>query len=178
MTAPYPIKGVANAFLKRSFDEEKPISPMKLQKLVFLAHGYYLAATGNSLIAEGFQAWQYGPVSMKLYREFKRFGGSPITSDATEVECNTSDDFGDADFINVAVPPADREADVRKVIDFVWARYKEWSARELSDLTHKKEWAWDRVTREHRGERHVEIPDAFIASDFRTLIKKKNPSEV
>jgi uncharacterized phage-associated protein len=82
---PYSPIAVANRFLQLSFAEKRPIDHMKLQKLVFFAHGYYLAASkleaGDPvpLVDEYFEAWPYGPVSPRLYEEFKEFGRREIT---------------------------------------------------------------------------------------------------
>ena len=68
MPAPYSAKAIANAFLQRAFNEKKAIGQLKLQKLVYIAHGYYLALTGgNPLVNEPFEAWDYGPVNRTLY---------------------------------------------------------------------------------------------------------------
>ncbi len=164
---PFPVKGVANAFLRRSFDDDVPVTPMKLQKLIFLAHGYHLAARNEPLIEESFQAWPYGPVSEVLYQEFKNFGGGQIKELAEEVS------FTDADEFEYMPVPAPSDEAARKVISFVWKRYNSWTARELSDLSHKEGWAWDRVRDASPGGRSVEIPDDYIKADFMPLVKKK-----
>lgn len=78
---------------------------MQLQKLVFLAHGYYLASTrGVPLVDEPFEAWDYGPVCRNLYYEFRDFGRQPINRLATEVDWDAETE------IPVAAPSDDREA--------------------------------------------------------------------
>lgn len=165
MGAPYPAKGIANAFLQRSFNGREKIEPMKLQKLVYLAHGYYLAATkGNPLINEAFEAWKYGPVVPSLYHEFKHCGAQPISELATEV------DFEKFDFEPVAAPESDKL--VRDVIDFVWDTYKGWSGLKLSDLSHKPGWAWERTRTKHTiNLLNQDIDNQEIFSDFRALVK-------
>ncbi|MFT8522714.1 Panacea domain-containing protein [Gluconobacter oxydans] len=164
---PFPIKGVANAFLRRSFDDDISVSPMKLQKLIFLAHGYYLAATGKPLVEESFEAWPYGPVSEPLYQEFKSFGGEKIKEFASELSFDNEKELEYA-----TVPPPNEEA-ARKVISFVWKKYHSWSARALSDLSHKEGWAWERTREENPGSRSIEIPNDYIKSDFLPLVSKK-----
>lgn len=145
---------------------------MKLQKLVYLCHGYFLASTDRPLIRERFEAWQYGPVSPTLYQEFKNFGGDPITCMATEFCFEDGDDFNDFEF--VTVPPVTNDIRAEKIISFVWKTYNKWSARELSALTHQSGWAWDKVTRKHPDERHIEISDRLIKRDFESLVTKNN----
>jgi uncharacterized phage-associated protein len=71
---------IANYFIELA----KFITPMKLQKLVYFAHGWCLALADKPLINEKIEAWQYGPVVSSLYREFKKYGNEGITSPAVE----------------------------------------------------------------------------------------------
>lgn len=171
MSAPFSVKGVANAFLKRSFDDGVPVSPMKLQKLVFLAHGYHLAVkNGEPLVSDSFEAWPFGPVSEPLYHEFKSYGGDSIDELATEF----SGEFEKGELEVVPVRSSDTDPSSKKITDFVWNTYKNWSARELSDLTHKRGWAWDRIREEHPNQRSLVIPNEYIRNDFREAVKKKS----
>jgi len=43
---------VANYFIKKSLQEKRPITPMKLQKLIYFAHGWNLGLAGKPLINE------------------------------------------------------------------------------------------------------------------------------
>ena len=54
---------IANYFLDRGEGEDILISPMKVIKLSYLAHGWYLAFTdNNTLVNEDVEAWDHGPV--------------------------------------------------------------------------------------------------------------------
>lgn len=81
---PYNPISIANFFLRMASKNDMLIGHMKLQKLVYFAHGYYLAATkalegeARPLIDEYFEAWPYGPVSRTIYEEFKDAGRNPI----------------------------------------------------------------------------------------------------
>ncbi len=50
---------------------------MKLQKMVFFAHGYHLAKYGEPLIKDEFLAWKFGPVVLTIYDQYITFG-NPI----------------------------------------------------------------------------------------------------
>lgn len=166
MPAPYSAKAVANAFLNRAFASKKNIDPLKIQKLVYYASGYYLAATGVPLIDEAFEAWDKGPVVPSLYHEFKQFGYSPIRTLAEEI------DWDDEGPIPVPPPQSDRRAD--KIIDFVWDRYGKRSSIELSELTHVEDGPWDRTRKNNKFHiKNKDIPDAFIEEYFSRLIKRK-----
>lgn len=61
--------------------KEKNIGDMthlKIQKLVYLAHGWFLGIFEERLIKEDIEAWQYGPVVSELYDELKIYGSAVI----------------------------------------------------------------------------------------------------
>lgn len=63
---------VASYFIKKSMEEdERDISPLKLQKLVYYAHAWFLTLKGRELSPAGFEAWRYGPVNRELYDALK-----------------------------------------------------------------------------------------------------------
>lgn len=55
------------------------LSNRELQKLLYIAQGFYLARTGEPLFAEDFQAWRHGPVHSGIYHKFKEFGYHSIS---------------------------------------------------------------------------------------------------
>jgi uncharacterized phage-associated protein len=83
---PYDSKAVANYFLDCAQRSSKKLDPMQIQKLVYFAHGWRLAAIGAALIDEMVEAWRYGPVIPSLYHEFKSFGKNPITRKASNLK--------------------------------------------------------------------------------------------
>jgi uncharacterized phage-associated protein len=167
MPAPFSVKAVANAILGKSFADKRPVSPLKLQKLLYYAHGYYSAAYGQPLVDEAFEAWQYGPVVPAVYHEFKDFGNSPITREAT--------DFGwdDEEPEVIPVPPLFDDPRVKKVIDYVWKQYAPLSAVILSEMTHRPDSPWDRTMKTNKfGLKNMDIPQSLIEDYFGTLVKK------
>ena len=61
MSLPYKAITIAYYFLEQGERENIPISPMKLQKLIYFAHGWCLAIRREALIMESVEAWKYGP---------------------------------------------------------------------------------------------------------------------
>jgi len=77
----YPAKSIANELLSLAHTRGiSDVTPMKLQKLVYYAHGWWFGATGEPLIEEQIEAWQYGPVVPSLYEATKNFGNQSITT--------------------------------------------------------------------------------------------------
>lgn len=58
----YSAQAVANAFVKIAQESKIPVTNMKLQKMVSIAHGFSLATLNEPLTYSDVQAWQYGPV--------------------------------------------------------------------------------------------------------------------
>jgi uncharacterized phage-associated protein len=80
----YSPLAIANYFIELAKKKDKFITPMKLQKLVYFAHGWCLALSDEPLIDEKIEAWKYGPVVTSLYHEFKRYGNDGIKEHAVE----------------------------------------------------------------------------------------------
>src|SRR5260370_3705804 len=81
---PHSAKADANEFLELAKKDGQQLTQMQFQNLVYFAYGWYLAITGQRLIDERVEAWQWGPVIPSIYKEFKRFGSSPVTEQAQE----------------------------------------------------------------------------------------------
>jgi uncharacterized phage-associated protein len=164
---PFPAKCIANEFLKIAKEKGDALTPMKLQKLVYFAHGWYLALTGQPLTSERIEAWKYGPVIPALYHEFKIFGTDPITSSATAFELVG----GKAAFkiTNLDECGADQEEidKVKSLIARVYDVYGQFSAVRLSNSTHMLGTPWQQVYRE--GVKQLAIPDEIIKRYFQGL---------
>jgi uncharacterized phage-associated protein len=71
-------RAVANFVLDQVEVCGRTVTPLALQKIVYFCHVWSLIELRRPLIRHSFEAWEHGPVLQYLYREFKRFGASPI----------------------------------------------------------------------------------------------------
>lgn len=117
-------KDVANWFINKGVEDSDFVDPMKLQKLLYLAHGWSLGVRGEPLLKSHFQAWKYGPVLPKLYKWYRDLGMQLIHE--------TSDN----DYKQLP-------GYVTDLLSFIWNRYKGFSSIELSSLSHEKNGPWD-----------------------------------
>jgi uncharacterized phage-associated protein len=156
---PYPSKAVANFFLRLGWDSESPIDPMKLQKLVYIAHGWHLALAKTPLVEERIQAWEYGPVIPALYREFKMFGAEPIDWEAGEPGHRP----------NIA----SYDIETKRFLERIWELYGDYSGIQLSKMTHQADSPWDKVRVTNGGSlpRRVQIPDDVIQDHYQGLAR-------
>ncbi len=167
---PQSSAAIANYILDRADRDRAPIDHMKLQKLVYLAHGWHLAVTGQPLIQDKIEAWQYGPVIPSLYHEFKECGSNPIKGRAREYDANY--EFTEA--------KADLPAETAAVLEKVWNTYKELDAIDLSSLTHQAGTPWSAAagklsTKELRNKR-VPIRDQQIRDYYVSLARRGKTS--
>jgi len=142
---------IANEFLDRARSTEV-LPHMKLQKLVYIAHGWTLAITDQPLIADKIEAWDNGPVVPYLFRQY-RYGpldgnGCLASSAGQKVQASLTKEEKD-------------------IVDAVWKRYGTYSANELSDMTHQPGTPWTKtyVTQGRNGL----IPDAMIRQHYTSL---------
>ena len=54
------------------------LTPLHVNKLAYIAHGFTLAIYHTKLVNEDVEAWQYGPVFPQLYYALRRFKGNTI----------------------------------------------------------------------------------------------------
>ncbi|MHC2184549.1 putative phage-associated protein [Rathayibacter agropyri] len=126
----YSPVNVSNNLLRRAFDEDVAVSPMKLQKLLFFTSCEYAKRTHTPLIDGTFQTWKYGPVERSVYDEFRSFGGNRIRAYG-------KDAAGKAWVVDEQTDPQ-----LREVIDIIWGASKNRSAVDLSRITHREGSAW------------------------------------
>ncbi len=118
-------KAVANEFLRR---EDGPVNQMRLQKLVYIAHGWNLAVNGEPLTNVDPSAWDNGPVYRTIWDHIRQLGYNA----SNRLLGSARDDPYEADL-------TEREQDV---IDHVWNRYSSYTGGDLSKMTHEEGTPW------------------------------------
>lgn len=119
---------VAKYFLLKAAQEGEPITPLKIQKLVYLAYVNALLHD-KKLFNEKIQAWANGPVVPSLYQQLRKYGFNPI----------------DQEFYNVNVDVLLEElSGVTDVLDETFDEYAPKSAFDLVAITHN-DGAWSRA---------------------------------
>ena len=150
----YPIRRVANCFLKYAFEQKtRPVTPMKMQKLMYYLHGWHLASTDKPAIDGVFSVWRYGPVEERLYRWLKHYRNEPITAYLTEIK---NDGSMGAFIVNKS------QEKFYKAFDYVVNNYTQFSAIDLSAMAHIKGGPWHQAKRQKMST----IPDNIIRKYF------------
>lgn len=154
-------RAVANAILLEAWNRGHEISNLKLQKLLFLCHSFYLIKTRHfSLVRGQFEAWQYGPVHREVYDAFKEHAEKPIRNLAESLNPIT----GEKKPLNI--PDCQEIKDT--ILDVV-RFYGGWSAGQLVELTHKKDGPWDYVVKSaaHEANMGLRISNEIIMDRFK-----------
>ena len=152
---------IANYFIEKSLDSGVELTPMKLNKLVYIAHGWYLGLSDRPLIGEAAQAWKYGPVIPSIYHRFKAYGGAQITS------LEPANDL-------VTIPEV-RDEELKAFLQRIWDVYGNLSGLQLSSLTHQEGTPWS-VVREKfnsKDDGGAIIPNDLIKQHYKEKVNAR-----
>lgn len=150
----HDVKAVARTMINMAAERNIEITNLKLQKLLYFAHGLMLARHQTSLVDEEFQAWRYGPVLENLYHSLKIFGPSPISP---------ADGF--VKYWPVLPESSEQE---RAVINDVLEQLGNMSGGELISISHDPQGPWHAVF--EGSTRNTNIGNEQIERYFRTIV--------
>lgn len=124
---------VANTILFYAFNDGISITPMKLQRLMYLLYREFARSTDAMLFSDQFEMWQYGPVLSGIYYVFEKFRSERINKFAR----NTHGD--------VTIMDLTSNVELKRCWDYVWHRYCNRSGIELSRITRRPGSAWSKA---------------------------------
>lgn len=144
---------IANLFLSLAENAGDTVTPMQLQKLVYLAHGWNLGLYGTPLIRDEVQAWQYGPVIPSLYQKTREFRSNPVKGPLSGAD-------------DRLLTPRDRD-----IVQQVYRIYGRRSGPELSRLTHEPGSPWDATYQP--GRFGLVISNDLVEDFYSTLAQRR-----
>lgn len=152
----YPALAIANAFIDIGRrNNANDLTPMKLQKLVYFAHGWHLGAIHKPLINEQVEAWRYGPVVRSIYDAAKSYGNRPVTN------------YLEHPFY---LPQIDlvQTPDISSLLNWVWSQYGRFDGAQLSNMTHEVGSPWHKIYTQTGGNPlyGTDIPQSEIEQHF------------
>lgn len=74
----YRALSVARYIIERCHSQNRTISNLKLQKILYFVQAEFLVSTNQPCFAEEIEAWDFGPVVPEVYQEYKIFGSANI----------------------------------------------------------------------------------------------------
>ena len=69
---------VAKYVIKHEHDNNREVSNLRLQKLLYFVQAKVLVKTGSPCFDDDIEAWDYGPVVPVVYHKYKIFGSLDI----------------------------------------------------------------------------------------------------
>lgn len=148
MQESYNVTEIAEYIITYFSANQKPISNLKLQNLLYFVWVEYYRMTGKYLFEEEFQAWPLGPSSPIVFHKYAAYGGMPI-----------------AKKYNV-----DMDWDTIAVIDAALKKYGDLSAGILVGRTHKPNTPWSLIFNNGCGNRDT-IPFNIIIKNEPELLE-------
>lgn len=127
------------------------INMTKLQKLLYITYGVYLAVTGNRLTNEHPQAWPYGPV-------FPTTRNKLLKKNLEEIQI-----FEDASITD----------EVKSCVKLVFNSFGKYNASFLSAWSHKPNSPWDKTVNQDSFKWGNTISDEYIQPYFKNILVKK-----
>lgn len=155
-------QAVANEFITLANNDGVKIDTLKLNKLVYLAHGFALVLLkDNPIIDKRFdevQAWKYGPVIPSVYFSFSHLKSNNVTIN----------DIATSDASHGYEPFVLCSTDAKDIVKYVWTLFKDMSGRELVEMLHKRNTPWDICYVPHKN---MPIPDEITEKYYRNVLE-------
>lgn len=136
----YRVIDVADYIISRAYQCEKPISNLKLQKMLYYAWVDFYKKTSQHLFYESICAWPLGPVVPEVYNEYCSYGGRPIRLILENTDIKGSDSY---------------------ILNQIIDKYIDIPASVLVNQTHTPGGAWDTIYKNGSGNREA-IPFSLI----------------
>ncbi len=168
----YDVRAIGNWFLDRAEQDGEHLTAMKLQKLAYVAHGWYLALAGEPLVHDAVEAWKWGPVFRSLYREFRDYGSHPIRTRATAF------DGANLEEREISIRDYHGPEQMNEFLESVWNVYGKYTAGQLSDITHQSGTPWHQMYTKmgNQIQPFTVIPNDVIAEHYRRIQHEQTSS--
>lgn len=136
----YNVLDVCRYIVKYSDENNKWVSNLKLQKLLYFIQAMFLVNKDEPCFGEIIEAWEFGPVVPVAYYHFKRYGGLSIP----EIEGTYCIDDGDEVDKLIRFDDTVIKEDDKKMIRHIVKKLAPYSASFLVDVTHRQD-PWKNV---------------------------------
>ncbi len=139
----------AKYLLALAYQKGIVLNVTKVQKMLFIAYGYFLARHNHALLTETPKAWPFGPVFPKTRSRIDF--GKMIPVNDPELATIAQDEL------------------VTQVFNRIIDKYSRYTAGQLSDWSHTLGSPWERTTKLSGFDWNRAIPDSYIKEYFSTV---------
>lgn len=153
-------RAIANLILDNFDSERFSITNLKINKLIFFAHGIYSARFSDKLVRNHIEAWENGPVIHVVFSSFKENGRERISNRARYFDYQKNR-LVLADYSSLDI-------EKRNFILRVVEHYVHYTASALVSLTHEAGTPWHRAFHQMGNDARIRnrIPEEWIKDFF------------
>jgi len=146
---------VLNSLLRIAYaaKADDDLTPLRVQKLLYHVHGWYLAIVNQSLFDEAFVAGRYGPELQSLHTTLAQYRGVPVDDYIQEFDA-------DACKVGNFLVNEERYPQFSTIAKRVFDTHRHLTTAQLSTLCHADGSAWARTA---QGQ---PLDNALIREDF------------
>lgn len=146
---------VARFIIATANEKRISVNITKVQKLLYIAYGLYIAVKDERLTDEHPQAWPYGPVFPTTRSKLLNAEFYAINFDDAELAKMKQDDT------------------FNSLIELVFNHFGNWTASQLTAWSHGDGSPWERTTEQDDFKWGNRIPDAYIQPYFNSIIVRR-----
>lgn len=155
----YNSVAVAKYIAAYANDHHITINITKIQKLLYVAYGVFLAVKGERLTNEHPQAWPYGPVFPTTRNKLLKVDLYSISKTDDDLRSMQSDE------------------DLNALMNLIFGAFGSWSAGQLTNWSHGDGTPWQRTMSSEDFKWGDRIPDNYIRSYFQSILTKNERTE-
>jgi uncharacterized phage-associated protein len=164
---PIDALAVANYFLDLADKAGQKLTPMKLQKLVYFAHGWHFGLTGGEpLLDEQVQAWSFGPLIFSIDEAFREYGTDELTLHGAAYNYDEGPPVWEVPSLDDY--PEHVAERVRPLLKRIWEVYGGLTTGQLSNMVTGEGTPWAAVHAAYNGNipKYTTIPEVALTRHF------------
>jgi uncharacterized phage-associated protein len=140
---------------------------MKLQKLLFYGHAWYLAIHDRPLFDENIEAWPWGPIVRDVYYQTRHYGRDPVKSPIRKLFWDPT-----APLNSRFEEPDVNDGPIKSFIKQIWEVHKPYTGVQLSNSTHAPGEPWKIIKEQFQTlDAKPTIPNDLIAAVFKRKLE-------
>jgi uncharacterized phage-associated protein len=158
---------IANELIRMAAASGRPLNQLQLQELVYIAHGWCLALTGQPLTGDRPEALEHGPEYRRLAQAFERSGTDPVTREIEIVKPDQIQSETESILQDARVLSRQEIA----ILERTYAEYASLEVSRLATITRAEGTPWHTVFAEGAGKRR-DIAHGMIRAQFAEIAGK------
>lgn len=135
----YEAMDIAQYVINYAIDLGKPVSNLKLQKLLYYIQAKFLIENNNGCFEDDIENWRHGPVVTNVYDNFKKYGNQDIEEIQTGYRAFEIDDEFNFSYKKKKFKEENIELNDRELIKEVVNNLIDKDAWELVKMTHEED---------------------------------------